>query len=254
MTKGFAVLTVFTLALSMSAFGQVIDPDPVGFCAPAGDCFTGAGLTGETIPVGTTTFQMEKNGNAKDASTDPWYLLVSVPNGVGGAPVITSASFTEIGSPVPKGQFLPTTSGSIYDLAGVIGDSSMNAPNMFCDGAAYPCASSNEINAFGSLPTFFEVYLYSFTPAFVGGFTPYIFNVGGSGLVGGTYLAASGGSHPFSTPFTTTGLAYTSTSSSSSSQGSPESGPEVPEPNSIVLLGTALLVAGTVLRKKLVRQ
>jgi hypothetical protein len=257
MTKSFGVFTVLALALSMAAFGQVIDPDPVGFCAPAGDCFTGAGLGGETIPVGTTTFQMEKNGADKSTSTDPWYLLVAVPDGIGGAPVITSTDFTEIGSPVPKGQLLQTTpSGtSIYDIAGVGGDTnnSMNAPNLFCDGAAIPCATSNEINAHGSLPTFFEVYLYSFTPSFVGGFTPYIFNVAGSGLVGGTYLAASGGSPPFSTPFTTTGLAYTSTSSSSSSQGSPESGPEVPEPNSIVLLGTALLAAGTVLRKKLVR-
>ena len=95
----------------------------------------------------------------------------------------------------------------------------MNASNMF---------GANEIAAFGSKPTAFEVFDYRYTPAFVGGFTPYAITVGGSGLPAGTFLAASSGSHEFSTPFTTTGLV---------------GGDPVPEPSQIAFLlgGAALL-------------
>src|SRR5579862_9339907 len=206
MKRSFLVLTVLTLALSLSAFGQLVDP--VGFCAVGGDCFTGAGLGGETIPVGTTQFQMEKNGNT-DASSDPWYLLVAVPELTAGsatAPVITSVTSTSDSTPIFTQNGTTTDVGAlgrtpkstdIYTMAGLVGDNSMNASNMFCDGggdANNVCATSNEISAAGSEPMFFEIFKYSFSPAFVGAFTPYIFDVGGSGLVAGTFLAASGGS------------------------------------------------------------
>src|SRR5438105_5315951 len=151
--------------LSISAFGQIIDPnepDPVGFCPPPASvpaCTTGTGFGGETIPVGTTSFGMEKNGSGM--STTPWYLLLSVPETVHNtavAPVLTSVGgvFTQVGATAGGTFLLRTTSGgtSIYNLEGVVGDSSMNAPNMFCDGSAgFPnklCTKSNEISAFGS--------------------------------------------------------------------------------------------------------
>ena len=202
MTKSFVVLMVLTLALSLSAFGQLVDP--VGFCAVGGDCFTGTGLGSETIAVSTTQFQMEKNGD-NSASSDPWYLLVAVPeltSGSATAPVITSVTsttdstpvFTQNGSTTDVGAFGRTQSGDIYAFSGgLTGDNSMNAPNLFCDGnggATNTCTTSNEVSAFGSEPVYFEIFKYSFSPAFVGGFTPYIFDVGGSGLVAGTFLAA----------------------------------------------------------------
>ena len=184
------------LGMSAPAFASTIDP--VGFCPPPPTvpaCTTGTGLSGETIAVGSTTFGMEKNGNGTGSS--PWYLLVAIPNYVGAAPSITSTSFTA-GPVVDAGQFLPSTAGSIYNFVtpSLTGDSSMNASNMF---------GANEIAAFGGTPSYFEIFEYSFSPGIVS-WTPYTFTVGGSGLAAGTFLAASGGSNPFSTPFTVTGL------------------------------------------------
>jgi len=211
-----AVLLLLTL--SVPAFGDTVDP--VGFCPPTATvpaCTTGTGLSGETIAIGSTTFGMEKNGSGTGSS--PWYLLVAIPNYIGAAPTITSTSFAA-GPIVDAGKFLPTTTGSIYSFVtpSLVGDSSMNASNMF---------GSNEIAAFGGTPNYFEIFEYSFSPGIVS-WTPYTFNVGGAGLAAGTFLAASGGSNPFSTPFTVTGLV---------------NGPTVPapEPGTLSLLGAGLI-------------
>jgi hypothetical protein len=192
----------------------------VGFCPPPGSvsaCTTGTGIGGETIPVGSTTFIMEKNGSPTDTSSNPWFLLVAIPDFIGTAPMITSTSFTQNGSAIGA-LFFSSSSGSIYDLFGLTGDASMNASSLF---------GANEQAAFGGTPTFFEVFEYSFSGAF-GDFIPYTFSVGGGGLSAGTFLAASGGSNPFSTPYTTAGLV---------------NGPNVPtpEPGSVTFLGVGLL-------------
>jgi hypothetical protein len=158
---------------------------------------------------------MEKNGNG--LSDSPWFLLVAVPNSSGAAPNLSIAGFTE-GGTVNSATFLSTTKGSIYDLFGLVGDGSMNAANLF---------GSIETTTFGSKPTSFDVFEYSFTGPF-DSWTPYVITASGAGLSTGTFLAASGGSNPFSTPFTTTGLV---------------GGPSVPapEPGSFMLLGAGLL-------------
>ena len=156
---------------------------------------------------------MEKNGSGTSAS--PWYLLVAVPNYSGSAPTLSIAGFTE-GSTVNSKPFLFGASGSIYDLFGLVGDGSMNSGSLF---------GSNEVAAFGSVPTSFDVFEYSFTGPF-NSWTPYTITVGGSGLSAGTFLAASGGSNPFSTPYTTAGLV---------------GGVNTPEPASLTMLGAGLL-------------
>ena len=216
------VLAVLMLTLSVSGFGDIVDPDPVNFCplgttldAANSKCTVGTGLAKETIAVGTTGFDMYKNGNGGGAnSSNPWYLLLAVPNG-SGAPTITSTSFSTP-TPAPPhwdaGQFTKETSGSIYQFASeklgisMVGDASMRASNLFCDGKNFPaCTTSNEIEAFGSLPGYFEIYVYPFQPDFHN-WTVYSFS--SSGLTPGSYLAGSGGSKCFSTPFTTTGLVH----------------------------------------------
>jgi hypothetical protein len=195
---------------------DITDPDPVGFCPPPATvpACTTASPVGHTIAVGSTSIGMEKNGSGMSAS--PWFLLVAVPNYSGSAPTLSIAGFTE--GAVNSATYLPSASGSIYALFGIVGDSSMRASNMF---------GSIEAAAFGSTPTSFDVFEYSFTGPF-DSWTPYTITVGGTGLSAGTFLAASGGSQPFSTPFTTTGLV---------------NGPTVPtpEPGSLTFLGAGLL-------------
>lgn len=236
MSRLGVLASVLFLGAAVSAFGQTT-LDPVGFCPPpatASACTTANGLGGETIGISATTFGMFKNGSG-GTSVNPWNLLVAIPDFTGAAPTISSTSFT-LNGVTTVGHFLPTTAGSLYTFAGLSGDASMNAPNLFCDGASYPCTTSNEIKAHGSLPSFFEVFDYSFSPDIASN-TPYTFNVGGSGLPLGTFLAAAGGTNPFTTPFTTTGLV--------------DAGPtSVPEPTSILLLATLGLLLGTAYRRR----
>jgi hypothetical protein len=256
--KRFVALTGGLMILSLTAIAQVIDPlDPTGFCAlpgTIGACSTGTGLTNETIPVGSTGFAMAKTGGGTGLSSNPWFLLLAVPEitpNTATAPTITDDNTPTHIFTISAGTALPTlltqttsSSTSIYDIAGFTnpkGSSSMNAPNMFCDGAAIPCTKSNEINAFGSLPTDFRIFEYTITPEFNSG-TVYAFLT--SGMAAGTYLAAYGppnnGAQGFDTPFTTTGLVQ---------PGGTTKG-AVPEPASVVLLGTLGAIGAVAFRRK----
>ncbi len=271
-TRNLILLLVF-LAASFSAFAQI------SFCP--GDhwdfCGTTTGADGKTIAVPKETEGLEGHTYAAywffgdgsySISSDPWYLLLAVPNYAGSAPGL---DIDNIGAPsTDAGTFLPTTTGSIYDftfgLTGISGgDASMSADNMF---------GSDEQTEFGSTPTSFEIFVYSVD----GTLAP---NTGGSilstaNLIAGTFLAAIGGKRVFvfteenggvwvdaagvfSTSFTFAGLVTGGSSSSSSSTGSgPGGGPGGvlvgPEPSSIVLLGTALLAVAMASARRLARK
>lgn len=237
--KVFPAFALLTLGLAVSALGQTIDP--VGFCPPPATvsaCTTGLGAGGENIGVGATDIGMMKNGGGGTAS-NPWFLLVAIPDYTGTAPTITfKNTFSPSGSPAEFDNFI-STSGSLYTFTGTTGDSSMSAANMF---------GANELAAFGSMPSFFTVFKYTFTPDIADG-VPYEFTVGGSGLAAGTYLAADGGTNPFTTPFTVAGL-VDGPGCTPATCGGGGGGTPVPEPSSVVLFGTAFVIGALFMRKK----
>ena len=224
--KQMTVLGALILAFSVSAFGQLIDPN-LGFCNAPSSASACSGQP-DTNPITSSTFGMWSFGS-NDASS-PWYMLVAVPQTSQtsiAAPTITSSVFgiTETANAF----FTPTTTGDIYGLfsqtSSLGSNGSMNASNLF---------GALEQAAFGGKPGDFDVFLYTLTPGFSGA-TSYSF--GSSGLTAGTFLAGIGvgTTQQFSTPFTTTGLVQNT---------------EVPDGGmTLMLLGGALVGVETLRRK-----
>src|SRR5215471_13926347 len=165
-----ALVLLLCLGFSGSAIADTIDDDPIGFCAPPATvpaCTTATGLGHETIGVGTTAIGMEKNGSG--TSDNPWYLILALPNYSGSAPTITNqgtASDPFTVSSVSAGAQYLQSSPNLYIFTGTIGDGSMNASNMF---------GANEVAAFGSTPSFFDVFVYTMGPG-LDSWTPYEFD------------------------------------------------------------------------------
>jgi hypothetical protein len=245
---GSLVLVTFT------ASGQVIDP--VGFCPPPGSvtgCTTATGPDGETIAIGASSFAMMKNGNGGTA-INPWYLLVAVPENIGGAPTLSTSTFTT--SPqtgVDLGAFTNTPTGDLYQFAAtqsgisaISSGGSLNASNLF--GTDEDDAFNQSLSG-GAPPTFFEVYLFTYTPQIQNN-TPYLFTVNGAPLTNGTFLAAAGGTNPFTTPFTVAGLVGGPNCLSGPCTLGPGGNSSTPEPASLMMLGTVSLLVTMVIRKR----
>jgi len=243
--------------VSFTASGQVIDP--VGFCPPPGTvagCTNATGPDGETIAIGGSSFAMEKNGNG-GSPINPWYLLVAVPDNLGGTPTLSSTSPGFVPSPqtgTDLGQFFNTPTGDLYQFAAaqsgisnINSGGSLNASNLF--GTDEDDAFNQSLGG-GAPPAFFEVYLFTYTPQIQNN-TPYLFTVNGAPLTNGTFLAAAGGTNPFTTPFTVAGLVggpnCTSGPCTLGSGGGPLS---TPEPASLMMLGTVSLLVTMVIRKR----
>lgn len=262
MKRSLTLLPVLLLALSIGAFGQILDPN-VGVFDPAAGCAPTCGIHPNPIPL--TNFGVWNFGNAGEEAL-PWYLIFAVPNNSGGAPTLSDAGnppanggpFTASG-PTDAGAWGSGSSQTLYEFAGPsttltaaeinAANNSMNTTNMF--GAA-------EQTAFGSTPSAFEVYLFSMSGSLPHQ-TAEFFN---TSIVAGTFVAVLGVSGQgtkqdkvYASPFTTAGLGGGSSTGPTTGGpgGGPASGPQVPEPNSIVLLGSALLAVTAGLRKRFAR-
>ena len=234
--KGIARLLLIqgllAVGVTAAARAQIIDPN-IGFCAPPSSATACSGQP-DTNPIASGgAIGMWSFG--EHTSSDPWYLILAIPVGTytsSTAPQLTSSSFNS-GDPTSP-SFLTTgsstpsnfNSGSIpTDIYSYLGaqvgnlsaDNSMNTTNMF---------GGLEQHAFGSIPSYFQLLVYTFTTGNIIGNTSYSF-ISSTPLPPGTFLAAvADGGQQFSTPFTTAGLVTAST----------------PEPPALSLMSSGLLL------------
>jgi hypothetical protein len=262
--RKFNLVLALLLAASVCAFGQIIDPN-VGIFDPAAACAPTCGDHPNSITL--TEFGVWNYGNAGEPL--PWYIIFAVPEDDGGAPTLSSNagspdSFTATG-PTDAGSWDSSSSQTLYEFVAPFttmtadeinaANNSMNTTNMF---------GPEEEAAFGSMPSAFEVYLYSMSP----GLPVQTAELFDTSIVAGTFVAVLGvehgtnpAGHPqtqvFATPFTTSGLGVTTSTTTTTTTTTTLSGPftagAIPEPNTIFLLGTALLGITTALRKRLRR-
>ncbi|HEX9021066.1 MAG TPA: PEP-CTERM sorting domain-containing protein [Nitrospirota bacterium] len=266
-----ALVALSIIAIGVPA-GAVILADPATL-----HIGTGAGTPNalgsiqiDPVFVSTTNFSITQNSGGAIALNDPLVVLLAVPNTGTLTGNIASATLYNPYSLYPSGGTALSvaagvnpslgfgnltnttgafqtkmTSGDLYGALGLgpIANNSFNWSNL--TGATLPNGSPNP----DAGVTAFNLYAYSLSNSGTNldgkGLVNVLWSAGG--LPGGTFIAAFGVSTnkkedlvPYSTPFTEAGLVGTP----------PPPPPSVPEPSTLLLLGSGLLGLGLFGRKR----
>jgi len=284
MTKSFNMLVVLLLAISVSAFGQLLDPATlhIGQGVSSG-CATGCpGVVSGEVTATSGNFDIFQESGSPDMLTNEILLIAAVPNTASGTVTAGSVSsakefdpYTAASgtpetistgqTPVQYGNVNPAsfnpvtmTNSDVFTLLGPQISSADNSESFVNFNKAYAAEVAASAPGFSGVPSSYAIYVWSIsTTAFTGNSALDITST----LPIGTFLAAFGESttHIYSTQFTNTGLVTsggTTGSTSGQTTGSTSgqtTGGNVPEPGSLILLGSVLFVSFTLSRKKLVR-
>jgi len=278
MKRSLNLLLIFVLALTGAAFAQLHVGTGVGTACMEG-CPGVVG--GEVTAVGGSfdIFQEAGGANTFDAEL---LLIAAVPNTAGGSVVAGSVSAAAeyqpplyaTGTPetVSTGQtptqfgnvnptlFLEATMTSGQNVFGILGPSisaENNSESFVNFNSAYAAEVAASVPGFAGIPSSYAIYVWSIgTTAFAGKSAMQITST----LPIGTFLTAygQGGGKGYSTQFTNTGLITSGTTGgtaggSTGSTAGQTTGGNIPEPGSIVLLGSVLFATFAVSRKKFTR-
>jgi len=284
MTKSFNTLVVLLLAISVSAFGQLLDPATLHIGTGVGTaCVEGCpGVVSGEVTATSGNFDIFQESGQSDMLTNEILLIAAVPNTASGTVTAGSVSAAKefdpdtaaVGTPetistgqtpvaygnVNTGSFNPVTmtNSDVFTLLGPQISHADNSESFTNFNGAYAAEVTAGTPGFSGVPSSYAIYVWSIsTTAFSGKSALDITST----LPVGTFLTAFGesSSHIFSTQFTNTGLVTsggTTGSTAGQTTGSTAgqtTGGNIPEPGSLILLGSVLFVSFTLSRKRLVR-